>query len=97
MKDFEETLRQDKETAQFAQQKADKLLKTIADRRGLTLYECNLSTRVVQPAEYEEIYDMQNKCYRKKVIVRPGCLYLQSLNFKNAIRRFDKIIKTGKG
>lgn len=93
MKDFDETLASDQESAQHAHQKQLKLIGIMPKKKGLTLYECDPKTRVVQEAKYTEEYDINRKAYVKKVVVAPGCLYRQFLNLENAIKKFEKIMK----
>jgi len=72
---------------------------------GLTLFEYNPETRVLQAAEFAliqkqidfnhgfmepNIMDNNGLVKIKKIIRNKGCAYFQALNFKNALRKVEK-------
>lgn len=72
---------------------------------GLTLWEYNTVTKVLQAATIEvsqmqvdnehgfltpKIMDNNGTVTRKKVLMRADCAYFQSLNFKNALKKVEK-------
>lgn len=76
----------------------DAFLGTVIRRTGLTLFEYNSKSKTVQVAEvntqYSYRYNEKTKkigvSSRTRVQVRDGCMYVQALNLKNAIRKVRK-------
>lgn len=75
-----------------------RFLGTVIRRTGLTLFEYNPKSKTVQVAEvntqYSYRYNEKTKkigvSSRTRVQVRDGCMYVQALNLKNAIRKVRK-------
>lgn len=74
-----------------------RFLGTVIHRPGLTLFEYNSKSKTVQVAEVNtQRYYHYNKTKhfgfstRTRVQVRDGCMYVQALNLKNAIRKVRK-------
>lgn len=68
-----------------------KLQGTIRPQKGHTLFELNLKTKEIKPAQFEEIY-YQSDMKKKKVIMQHDCIYISALNEKNALRKLFKSI-----
>ena len=73
-------------------------------RRGMTLFEYNKKTGILKVAEIEQstvqikedtqISGMEpgiNTITIKKVLEHSNCMYMQRLNFKNAVRKLKKL------
>jgi hypothetical protein len=61
-------------------------------KKGLTLYEINLSTKEIKVAEYSENYwNPIEKKGTRKLNVNPNCVYRQFLNLKNCQRFVAKM------
>ena len=67
------------------------LLGSVQYVKGLTLFQVNLITKEVAPAEYSESYwnPIEKKGTRKLIVVK-NCIYRQFLNKKSATRWVDK-------
>lgn len=80
------------------QKQEHRFLGTVIRRTGLTLFEYNSKSKTVQVAEvntqYSYRYNEKTKkigvSSRTSVQVRDGCMYVQALNLKNAIRKVRK-------
>jgi hypothetical protein len=80
------------------QKQEHRFLGTVIRHPGLTLFEYNSKSKVVQVAEidaqYSYHYNEKTKkigvSTRTRVQVRDGCMYVQALNLKNAIRKVRK-------
>lgn len=80
------------------QKQEHQFLGTVIRRTGLTLFEYNSKSKTVQVAEvntqYSYRYNEKTKkvgvSSRTRVQVRDGCMYVQALNLKNAIRKVRK-------
>lgn len=80
------------------QKQEHRFLGTVIRRTGLTLFEYNSKSKTVQVAEvntqYSYRYNEKTKkvgvSSRTRVQVRDGCMYVQALNLKNAIRKVRK-------
>lgn len=80
------------------QKQEHRFLGTVIRRPGLTLFEYNSKSKTVQVAEvntqYSYRYNEKTKkvgvSSRTRVQVRDGCMYVQALNLKNAIREVRK-------
>lgn len=73
--------------------KALKLMGPLRARPGHTLFEFNIKTREIKPAEFESTLDMQNDKIIKKLILKTNCVYKYFLNQKNAEEKFIKFAK----
>tara|TARA_R110000851_G_scaffold37244_3_gene96352 strand:- start:2106 stop:2417 length:312 start_codon:yes stop_codon:yes gene_type:complete len=78
------------------QKKEEKKVTTIKPHRGHTLYEYNVETKDLVEATfqktdvaYEDIQKGKNLA-RRKVIMKGGCIYISSLNKKNALKKLSK-------
>ena len=86
------TIGREKLTVVRQQQKELTLLDAERKQRGHILFEYNKSTGEIKPAEY-----MQNETYQigndgeNKVHTKQGCVYVQDLNQKNALRKIQKL------
>lgn len=75
-----------------------RFLATVVRRTGLTLFEYDSKSKTVQVAEtntqrsyhYNEKTKKFGVSSRARVQVRDGCMYVQALNLKNAIRKVRK-------
>ena len=81
------------------QKQEHRFLGTVIRRPGLTLFEYNSKSKTVQVAEVntQHSYRYNGKAkkvgvsIRIRVQVRDGCMYVQALNLKNAIRKVRKV------
>lgn len=71
-----------------------KYLGSFRPKPGQTCYEFNLSTRRINPAEFDEINTDLKGGIRKKIIIKKNCLYACALNIKSSVKHFQKIINT---
>lgn len=107
MKEFDEkpTVIEIKEVKEHRKEQFTSIMHSIP---GLTLWEYNTETKVLQAATFEiiqvqvdkehgdftpKIMDNNGIMTRKKVLQQPGCAYFQALNFKNALRKVEKYFK----
>lgn len=85
-----------------AEQQQKKEIRFIGQQRkisGLTLWEFNESTGVIQPAKFKKQDFKINSLSIKlealqishKVEVNEGCFYLQALNKENALKKLNKL------
>lgn len=80
------------------QKQKHRFLRTVIRRPGLTLFEYNSKSKTVQVAEVNTQYSYRYNEKTKKVGVSrrirvqvcDGCMYVQALNLKNAIRKVRK-------
>jgi hypothetical protein len=86
--------------AKKEQKKEDQKVTTIKPHKGHTLYEFNIDTKELVEATFEktdvEYVAVINKhnIARRKVIMQPGCIYVSSLNKKNAMKKLNKSYET---
>src|SRR5690606_990954 len=74
-------------------------LGSIRPHPGHTLFELDLGTGDIKPAEIEATVELdQNMKHitRKKVVKRSNCLYCMALNKKNAMKKFLKMVYVAK-
>jgi len=71
--------------------------------KGHTIWEISLETGDIKPAEFVQV-DMELtrlgespnlQTVRKKIITKPGCVYIPALNIQNAAKKFVKKAKAG--
>ena len=68
---------------------SSKLIDSITPYKGHTLFEIDCSTGEIKEAEYEEVNaSYQTGAARKKIIIKPNCLYISCLNKKSAKKKF---------
>ena len=78
-------------------EKQKTLIDQIMHIKGLTLFEYNLETKKVSKAEYnKKFWDPIQKKGISELIVKPGHVYKEFLNFKNAEKGFKKIYELDK-
>jgi hypothetical protein len=58
--------------------------------KGHTLFELNCDTNEIVKAKFEEVNANIKGAVRKKVIIKPNCLYISCLNEKSARKKFAK-------
>lgn len=81
-----------------SQKQAHRFLGTVIRRPGLTLFEYDSKSKTVREAEIntQHFYSYNAKrntfsvSTTSRVQVRDGCMYVQALNLKNAIRKVRK-------
>ena len=64
----------------------------ILPEKGHTVFEIEIKTGFIKPAEYKKektvyLFD-KNKC--SKLLIRKGCVYIPALNKQNALKKFKK-------
>ena len=81
-------------TAQQKQQKELKLVGQIKPHRGHTVFELNLVTNIITPAEFtqQDVTFGQAQLPNKRIIVKQDCIYLAALNETNARKKFNAAI-----
>lgn len=66
-------------------------------KAGMKLWECNLTTGDIVEADVMAVSSTDkkgNRCLKREVVMKPGCLYEFALNGENATRKFEqKILK----
>lgn len=78
------------------QKQEHRFLGTVIRRTGLTLFEYNSKTMQVAEVNTQHSYRYNEKTKKVgvsssvRVQVRDGCMYVQALNLKNAIRKVRK-------
>ena len=78
--------------------KEQKLVRRIVKKRGHTLFELDLTTGLINPAEYESVNIVYNANTNikagttSKVIIRENCYYECALNMKNVKKRLIKLM-----
>ena len=83
-------------TTQKEIEKKHVLLTTIRPHKGHTLFEINVMTGEVKPAEFEtenanyEDAVKGNYSAKKSITANPGCMYISALNKGNAISKLKK-------
>jgi len=89
------------DTEQVTKKEVEKKLQklaTIKPQRGHTLFEVSRETGSIEEAEFE-IMDIKfedardNRQVRKKVICKPGFIYVSALNKKNVIKKLNHEIR----
>lgn len=70
--------------------KENKLIGRQLLRPGHTLFEVNTKTGEINPATYKEVMAKFNGGTSLKVDVKTGCVYVQALNKKNALKRYKR-------
>lgn len=61
---------------------------------GHTIWQLNLKTQEITPAEFsEEVIDFETKASKRKIIAKPGHWYCSALNIKTAFKKFNKMAK----
>jgi len=60
-------------------------------QRGHTVFEYNTKTGELKKAKFDEVdYDITKEKQRKRITVQEGCIYVSSLNIKNAVKKLGK-------
>lgn len=73
--------------------KALKLMGPLRVQPGHTLFEFNLKTREIKPAEFETTLDIKGENATKRLILKVNCVYKYFLNRKNAEKKFIQFAK----
>ena len=87
---------------QEIQAKINKELKYIGSMKhfaGHTLFEIDLITGEVRKAVINNTVTVGlngKETHKRKVNIKADCYYIEALNIKNAIRKFNKILKNSK-
>lgn len=67
-----------------------RIVQQLRYQKGLTLFEYNTVTKTLQRAVYEKVNaNYTNTVTNRKVRLKEGHAYVQSLNVKNAIRKLE--------
>ena len=85
-----EAIHTDKEIEQRQHEKKQ-IMAQLIHKPGLTLFDFDPETKTIVKAEFQSMFDVKQKEYVKSVITRPGHLYLEALNMKNAAKKFSKL------
>lgn len=80
----------DKEIEQRQHEKKQ-IIAQLVHKPGLTLFDFDPETRRIVKAEFQSMFDAKKKEFVKSVITKPGHLYLEALNMKNAAKKFNKL------
>lgn len=96
--DFDKLIPEDKEKERIEmQQKKQQEFKKIGSTRrvpGHTMFCYNTETLVLKKADmvYSDSVDLRGiPLHNAKVVIEKDCIYLQALNFKNAIKHLKKM------
>lgn len=83
--------------AEAKQESKQKYLGTILPKKGHTLFEVNTITGEIKKAKYEKTdIDFEKAkegiiVKKRKVIIKPNCIYVSALNIKNVIKKLKKL------
>ena len=75
------------------QQEKKKELRLLGSQRkiaGLTLWQFNIKTEELTKAKFKESRYLVGGGTKLKVVIEKDCIYFQSLNRKNAIKKLTK-------
>lgn len=72
--------------------KTQKIIHQIKPHKGHKLFEINPVTGKYKEAEYESVNATIGGGVHKKLIANDNCIYISSLNKKNALKKFLQII-----
>lgn len=78
------------------QKKEKKYLGSVKFHKGLIVFEVNVQTLEILPAQVNEVPVVGKNgaiSNRHIVITKPGCVYVQAINKANALRKAQKHIK----
>jgi len=73
-----------------------KLIGQLRPKRGHTVWEINIEARTICEAEFEK-QDIDfhaissGQTIRKRILRKPGCVYISALNKKNAWKIIDRV------
>ena len=92
---FESTIPDSKEIPSIhsvaEKRKGLSFLGTLRIHKGHNMYELDINNRWIQEAAFEpEIEISKGRFVKKRLVIRPGCLYVSALNIVNAERKFKK-------
>jgi len=96
MKEFDELPTPDK-TTEVREVKKQTLLGQMVVQRGLTLFEYDPETKILEEANFssvitEGMHLKKHKRQTHKILERKkGCIYFQALNRRNAIKKLQRI------
>jgi len=82
--------------APVQQKKEKKYVGSVKRHKGLTIFEVNVQTLEIVPAQVNEVPVVDKKgvvSNRHIVITKPGCVYVQAINKANALRKAQKHIE----
>lgn len=85
-----EAIHTDKEIEQRQHEKKQ-VIAQLVHKPGLTLFDFDPETKTIVKAEFQSVFDVKQNEYVKSVITKPGHLYLEALNMKNAAKKFSKL------
>lgn len=85
-------LAQDKDFAAVRVHEKKQLVAQMVHKPGLTLWDYNEATKEIQPAEFKPVFDVKANEYVHQVIRKPGHVYFEALNLKNACRKVQKYL-----
>ncbi len=95
MKQLSEQVLQPDEIIMSKQNEAKKTLKYLGKvklHKGMILFQINVGTSLITPAEIDEsVIDLKGGI-RRKVVIKENCLYAPAINIKNAERKFLKML-----
>lgn len=79
-------------TDQKQQEKKLKLIGSIKPQKGLCLFEMDIDTGMISKAEFKSVISTLTGAVHKQLVMKPKHLYCVALNFRNADRKFVKMI-----
>lgn len=60
---------------------------------GHTMFQIELATGIISEVQFEEVnFSMLTNSVRKKLVRKPGFMYIPALNWKNADKKFFKLM-----
>lgn len=63
-------------------------------KKGQSVFEVELETGNIKPADYKHLWKGKTKLKDKVLIERQGCIYLPALNKQHAKAMFNNVLKS---
>lgn len=95
MKEFEKPIPQIEEIEIVDQNQQEKqlVIGNVIMHKGHTMFEINCSTGEIAPVKFESTNaNFVSGAVKRKITIKPNCLYVPCLNLRNAQKKFAKFI-----
>ena len=66
----------------------EELIHSMTSYKGHTVFEINCTTGTIEPVTYKEQNSDLGGNVRKKIVIKPNCLYVSCLNKKSAAKKY---------
>lgn len=94
MKELENPRIDKTEVKEVRPAKRETIIHRLRPQPGHGCFELNLLTREIRLAEFDDVaIRLEGDGIKKKINIKPGCIYTTALNLKNAEKRFIKMLK----